>query len=334
MPVQIVRNDITKMRVDAIVNAGNMGMAFGGGVCGAIFKAAGPSLAKECEGLGGCEVGQAKATKGYELPARFVIHTVGPRWHGGGCNEAELLALCYKNSLKKAMELGCESIAFPLISSGIFGYPKEKALKVALSTLSEALLEAEQDMEIYIAVFDKLSLAAGNKVFAHIQQYIDDNYVQEHTFARVSRQKREAFNECEELCLPEECSYSSVPLDIYLHKTDESFSQMVLRIIKEKGIKNSDCYKKANIDRKLFSKINSDIHYKPKKTTALAIAVALELPLFKTEELLKKAGFALSNSDKFDIIVKYHIINGKYNIFEINEALFYYDQPLLGGALL
>ncbi len=330
MPFKIVRNDITKMQVDAIVNAANNQLKDGGGVCGAIHKAAGKELLAECLTLGGCDTGEAKITKGYNLPSEYVIHTVGPVWQGGNNNEKELLASCYRKSLILAKENGCESIAFPLISAGIYGYPKGKAMRVAVDTISEFLMDNE--MDVYMVVFDKASFSISEKLFSDIKQYIDDNYAEEHQdrrrmFASVKTSLFKAPAN-EDMCMG---TCDSISLDDRIKELDESFSQMLLRKIDEKGIKDSECYKKANVDRKLFSKIRNDVHYKPSKPTAIAFAIALELSLDDTNELLKKAGFALSRSNKFDVIIEYFIEKGNYDIFEINEALFAFDQSLLGG---
>ncbi len=328
MPLQIVRNDITKMKVDAIVNAANSSLLGGGGVDGAIHRVAGPKLLEECKTLGGCETGQAKITKGYNLVAKFVIHTVGPRWLGGKRNEKALLESCYRTSLQLAKEHNCETVAFPLISSGIYGYPKDKALKVAMDAISDFLLE--NDMLVYIVIFDKAAFKISEKLFADIEEYIDETYVDEHTdYARESRRMNAPMAPLmqAELC---ECESIGSALDEKIKEIDESFAEMLLRKIDEKGMTDAQVYKKANIDRKLFSKIRSDMHYRPSKPTAIAFAIALELPLYETEDMLKKAGFALSHSNKFDIIIEYFITNGNYNIHEINEALFAFDQSLLG----
>lgn len=352
MPLQIVRNDITKVECDAIVNAANSTLLGGGGVDGAIHKAAGKGLLFECMKLGGCKVGQAKITKGYNLPCKYVIHTVGPKWKGGNNGERELLENCYKNSLALAKENNCESIAFPLISSGVYGYPMNKAFKVAVDTVAEFLMN--NDMLVYIVVYNKNALATSSKLFTDIAQYIDDNYVVEHTDINYE-QMREAQcsmplpqtrflseEDIQESILSEDVcnamptypalAFSSDNLDEFLKNTiDESFSEMLLRLIDERGMKDSDCYKKANIDKRLFSKIRSNPQYKPSKSTVLAFCIALELPLVQTNEMLMKAGFALSHSNKFDIIVEYFIKQNNYNIFEINEALFAFDQSLLGS---
>ena len=333
MPLQIVRNDITKMTVDAIVNAANSTLLGGGGVDGCIHRAAGEGLLNECRTLCGCETGNAKITGAYKLPCKYVIHTVGPVYQGGNNGEKALLESCYQKSLELAKEHNCESVAFPLISSGVYGYPKDKALKVAIDVISAFLLENE--MTVYIVIFDKKAYKISEKLFSDIAEYIDDRYVDEHTDYRRESMRLNmpmpsvtAMDMCE-------CYSASVPkalsLEDAVNQIDESFSQMLLRKIDEKGMTDAQCYKKANIDRKLFSKIRGDVHYKPSKPTAIAFAIALELSLDETEDMLKKAGFALSHSNKSDIIIEYFITEGNYNIFEINEALFAFDQSLLGG---
>ena len=334
MPLHIIRQDITKMEIDAIVNAAAPNLLGGGGVDGAIHKAAGKCLLEECKTLGGCETGAAKITKGYKLPCRYVIHTVGPIWHGGNNGEKEKLVSCYRNSLALAKEYKCNSVAFPLISSGAYGYPKDKALKVAIDVIGDFLLENE--MTVYIVIFDKASYQIGEKLFADITEYIDDNYAVEYAENRWE-QSRRASKAFESDC---DCNapaiFSGMPnfsgtLINNLSMLDESFSQMLLRKIDEKGMTDAQCYKKANIDRKLFSKIRSDVNYKPSKPTVIAFAISLELPLDEAQDMLKKAGFALSHSNKFDVIIEYFISKGKYDIHEINEALFAFDQSLLGA---
>ena len=341
MPLEIVRNDITKMKVDAIVNAANESLLGGGGVDGAIHRAAGLGLLAECRTLGGCKTGKAKITGGYNLPAKYVIHTVGPIYNDGKHGEKALLESCYRESLALAKEHQCETVAFPLISSGVYGYPKDQALKVAIDVISDFLLENE--MTVYIVIFDKAAYKISEKLFADIAEYIDDNYVDEHTdYSRERirmnalpsmtprKRRKKSDDDYLEIC---DCKamLAEDDLDAKLKQIDESFSQMLLRKIDEKGMTDAECYKKANIDRKLFSKIRSDVHYKPSKPTALAFAISLELSLAETEDMLRKAGFALSHSNKFDIIIEYFISKGNYNIFEINEALFAFDQSLLGA---
>lgn len=345
MPIKIVRNDITKIECDAIVNAANSSLLGGGGVDGAIHRAAGKGLLLECMKLGGCKVGQAKLTGFYKLHSKFIIHTVGPKWKGGQNGERELLESCYRESLTLAHDNKCESVAFPLISSGVYGYPKDQALKVAVDTITEFLID--HDMLVYIVVFDKSAFQISEKLFADIATYIDDKYVDTHFI--FNRSFPNALGEstvlAETQILPEEfetcelqaprCPSMAMPKDVTLEEVvsqiDESFSQMLLRKIDEKGMTDTECYKKANVDRKLFSKIRSDINYRPSKTTALAFAIALELSLEDTKDMLMKAGFALSHSNKFDIIIEYFITHKNYNVFEINEALFAFDQSLLGA---
>ena len=268
--------------------------------------------------------GQAKITKGYRLPAHYVIHTVGPIWRGGSHGERELLISAYRSSLELALEHGCPTVAFPLISSGAYGYPKDQALKVAVDTIGDFLLC--HDMTVYLVIFDRAAYTIGGKLFSNIAAYIDDHYVDEHTQIRWDMSL-----EAEPMEAQLWCASAPLSLDEALGQLDESFSQMLLRKIDERGITDAQCYKKANIDRKLFSKIRSDVHYKPSKPTAMAFAIALELPLDEARELLQKAGFAFSHASKFDIIVEYFIAHQNYNIFEINEALFAFDQSLLGG---
>lgn len=333
MPLYIVQNDITTMRVDAIVNAAKESLLGGGGVDGAIHRAAGPELLEACRALGGCKTGQAKLTEGYRLPARYVIHTVGPVWRGGGHGERALLASAYRASLELALANQCETVAFPLISAGAYGYPKDQALRVAADTIGEFLLA--HDMTVYLVIFDRASYTIGGKLFADIAAYIDGRYAAERTDSRGERRRRAlSFASAHAEAapgMPAPCAAPPGSLDEALSRLDESFSQMLLRKIDEAGITDAQCYKKANIDRKLFSKIRSDVHYKPSKPTAMAFAVALELPLEEAREMLAKAGFAFSHASRFDIIVEYFIAHGNYNIFEINEALFAFDQSLLGG---
>ena len=382
MPFQIVRNDITKMEVDAIVNAASPSLLGGGGVDGAIHRAAGPGLLEECRRLGGCEPGKAKITGGYQLPCRYVIHTVGPTWQGGGQGERAQLRGCYHESLLLAALHSCESVAFPLISSGAFGYPKDAALQTAIDEISSFLLQ--YDMTIYLVIYDPDSYQISRKLFADITEYIDDHYVEEHSpaenpgrrrgiyekmgefFRRTKTPRRGSAQEDMEEEEPDICSmlspeagsaeegsppvcrrspaasgaaeYSArtaLPgassLSDAVEQVDESFSQMLLRKIDEKGMTDAECYRRANIDRRLFSKIRSNPDYRPSRQTALAFAIALELPMNEVQELLMKAGFCLSRSSRFDIIVTYFIERGNYNLFEINEALFQFDQMLLGS---
>ena len=333
MPFSLVRNDIVNMRVDAIVNAANSSLAPGGGVCGAIFAAAGrTALEKACRAIGHCDVGSAVITPGFNLPARYVIHAVGPVWQGGTRGEAALLQSCYTRALHLAQENGCESIAFPLISSGIFGYPKPQALRVAINAIEEFLLKYE--MQVYLVIFDRAALLISERLYENIQRYIDDRYVELRAFPRQAAEALpHARQRAEQADLPLAAPCATPgkrSLDDLLGHLDESFSRMLLRLIDEKGMTDVEVYKRANLDRKLFSKIRKE-GYNPSKQTALALAIALRLNLDETKDLLGRAGYALSHSNKFDIIIEYFIEEGVYDIFEINEALFAFEQRLLGA---
>jgi O-acetyl-ADP-ribose deacetylase (regulator of RNase III) len=343
MPFNIVRQDITKMKVDVIVNAANTELQMGGGVCGAIFKAAGSAqLQAACDKLAPIKTGEAVITPGFNLSAKFVIHAAGPVYrHWNKEQNEQHLYFAYTNSLKRAVENQCESIAFPLISSGIYGYPKDEAIQVATSAIQDFLVN--HDLDVILVVFDKSAFTVSRELLGAVESYIDEHYVDTHQIKRrqLLDVEREALYEVDEDVskynepLFEDMLAPSVgahaPLDDLVGNLDEPFSQMLLRLIDAKEMTDVEVYKRANLDRKLFSKIRSNKGYMPSKRTAIALAVALELSLGETDDLLKRAGFALSHSQKFDVIVEYFIVSGKYDIFEINEVLFEYDQPLLGG---
>lgn len=331
MPLQIIRADITTLKVDAIVNAANESLLGGGGVDGAIHRAAGPELLEECRLLGGCRTGDAKITKGYNLPAKYVIHAVGPVWHGGDKKEVELLASCYRKSLTLAFKNGLESIAFPLISSGAYGFPKDQAIQVAQSVIREFLMDS--DMMVYIVVFDKKAFVLSESIFSSVEAYIDDNYVSQHEllYGR-DRNYTEQFDRMVEYSKRQQRGFGSKPrrLEDVIGELDTTFSESLMRLIDQKGMTDVETYKKANLDRKLFSKIRNDKFYRPKKATVIAFAIALELNLDETKDLLLKAGYALSKSSHFDLIVEYFIKNGVYDVFEINNVLFEFEETLLG----
>ena len=320
MPLYFVRNDITHMHVDAIVNAANNSLLGGGGVDGAIHRAAGPELLAECRTLHGCKTGEAKLTKGYNLPCKYVIHTVGPVWHGGTESEPELLAACYRNSLALAKSYGCESIAFPMISTGIYGYPKAAAIQIAVREVTTFLVDNE--MTVYLIIFGPAAMTVAEKLFGEVKAYIDDVYVDNHyDIARETRRSLNIEREAEALNAPEqmaqklerkakrslfphhsraepfgtkedlasELARPTLSLDEMLAQMDEGFSSMLLRMIDERKMSDSECYKRANIDRRLFNKIKNNPEYRPGKQTVLAFAIALRLSLDETREMLSKA---------------------------------------------
>ena len=333
MPLHIVKQDITKIKCDAIVNAANNTLLGGGGVDGAIHKIAGAELLEECKMLGGCKTGEAKITRGYNLPCKYIIHTVGPVWSGGKNKEKELLESCYKNALELAKENNCEIVAFPLISSGAYGYPKDKALEIAVKSISEFLLYNE--MTVYITVFDKKSYQISEPLYQKVAEYINYNLQADregcidHRFGRV-------VNTCEfAICksMPkaiEAKEERDLSLLDMLNNMDDNFAVTLLKLIDLKGITDVECYKKANVSKQTWYKIMNEKGYKPSKNTVICFAIALELSLDETKHLLSTVGFTLSKSSKFDIIIEYFLINKEYDIFVINETLFKFDQVCLG----
>lgn len=334
MPFQIVHNDITKMNTDAIVNAANSRLQQGGGVCGAIFVAAGAeALQEECRRKAPCPTGSAVLTGAYGLPAKYIIHAVGPVWHGGGCGEETLLRSAYRSALELAAAHGCRSISFPLISAGIYGYPKEQALEAAVSTCSQFLLQLDeiQEMDIYLTVFDRGAVALSEKLFQNIRHYID-TCLDADSEMRKRRMEQECLT-CYDLA--PKCAASAVQersLEDLVSNLGETFSEMVLRLASEKGFTDAEVYKKANLDRKLFSKIRSNAGYHPKKDTALALAIGLQLSLDETLDLLARAGYTLSSSSRSDVIVRYFLEQDQHDIFVINEALFCFGESVLGST--
>jgi len=345
MPLQIIRQDITKMQVDAIVNTTNENMVGYDGVDLAVHQCAGAELDIECAKLAPLEIGKAKITNGYNLSAKYIIHTRGPIWQGGFFGESVILKSCYVESLKLAVDNGCVSVAFPLISSGAYGYPKDQVLKFAIQSISEFLFDHE--LTVYICVFDRTSYEFSKKLFSEISEFIDDGYVNEKkgirslTLNRKSKRRETfEFEDCSACMsapsaasLREEktLSISDETLYEYMKLTDKSFAYKLFDLIDKRGMTDVECYKKANVDKKTFSKIKCNPQtYKPSKQTAVAFAIALKLNLEETQDLLASAGLTLSRSFTFDKIILYFIQKGIYDIFEINEALFEFDQVLLG----
>ena len=338
MSFNIVRKDITTMEVDAVVNAANIKLLEGGGVCGAIFKVAGSrQLQEACDELSPIDTGEAVITPGFNLPAKFIIHAAGPIYEISNKEESErLLRLTYTNALKLAVDNNIESIAFPLISSGIYGYPKDEALRIATSTVKEFL--RHHDLDVTLVVYDKESFSISKKLLGEVESYISEHYIVDQQISKRKRAlevaSKESYEDRLEASMENEVltTFDVIePIDNLIINLDETFSETLFRLIDAKGMNDVEVYKRANIDRKLFSKIRSNESYMPSKRTAIAFAIALELSIQETDDLLKRAGYALSHAVKFDVIIEYFIINEKYDIFEINEVLFSYDQPLLGG---
>ena len=340
MPFSIVRNDIARVRADVLVNAANERLAAGGGVCGAIFAGAGASrMAAACAQIGRCPTGSAVTTPGFDLPCRWVVHAVGPIWRGGAHGERELLRSCYRSVFAEVARLGAASVAFPLISAGIFGYPVREALDVARAEAS-AFLDDHPDVGVTLVVFTRDVAAQGVALMGELREYVDDAYVDN------SPHLRDRSAELRELRAPEAWRFAAEPpapapatggpvppdeLAERLAHLDASFSEALLALIDERGLTDAQVYRRANLSRQLFSKIRSKPDYRPSKPTAVALALALGLTLPQTQELLAHAGLTLSRSSKFDVIVEFYLARGVHDVMTVNEALFAFDQPLLGS---
>lgn len=337
MPFSLVLDNIVRIPADAVVNAANSRLLQGGGVCGAIFKAAGADrLQAACDKLAPVATGQAVITPGFDLPARSIIHTVGPVYdpaHAARCET--LLYSCYRNSLALAEENGCRSVAFPLISSGIYGYPKDQALEVAVSAIRDFL--ADHEMKVMLVFYDRNTYRIANGLYGAVGEYLS-GHLSVPLSPDLSENSAETgtdpggFSRASMIALPGEPIQpaGNDGLKQKISDMDEPFNQILFRLIDAKGMSDTEVYKNANLDRRLYSKIRSGRH--PSKRTVLALAIALRLDLAGTEDFLKAAGYALSRSQKADVIVEYFIQNGNYDIYQINEVLFAYDQPLLGGV--
>lgn len=358
MPLKIIRQDITKIKCDAIVNPTNRHLEPGGGADLAIHEAAGSELYEYCQKLGGCPVGTAVITPAFKLPCKFIIHTAGPDWYRVK-NPRELLVSCYENCLRLAAENGCESIAVPLISSGAYGYPKDEVIRVATSVISSFLTEHE--MMIYLLVFDKKAYEISQKLFCDITAYIDDNYIEQHCedaivnnrewydetdfrssvpkdkiISRRNRalreiRRREAADCCAFQGEKSEPVKASVDFENLFENMDKGFAETLFYYIDQKGLTDVECYKKSNVDKKTFSKIKCNKDYRPSKVTAVSFAIGLRLNSEETNHLLSTVGMCLSHAYKFDVIIEYFIKTGNYkDIFEVNEVLYKFDQQLLG----
>lgn len=363
MPLQIIRQDITKIKCDAIVNPTNVRLLPTGGTDAKIHAAAGEKLFEAVRRIDEIETGEAVITKGYDLPAKYVIHTAGPIWQGGMASERELLSCCYRNVLTVARANDCESIAIPLIASGSFGFPKDQVLKIAIRTISDFLFDNE--MMVYLVAYDKQAYELSEKLFSGIESYIDDYYVLNHSDNYADTEYLISRYRSREEILPEmweaapmrgegiesdDClsglwedisapcaekmeTVCSAPkakpnLDDYIN-LDESFSLKLLKLIDAKGMDEVRCYKHANVSKQTWYKIMNDKFYKPNKKTVISFAISLKLTLEETQSLLESVGFVLSNSSLFDVIIMYCLENGIYDVYEIDSVLFKYDQETL-----
>lgn len=352
MPFQIIRDDLTQMQVDAIVNTANPAPAVGWGLDQGIHTAAGPDLLRARKKIGDIVPGCSAITPGFRLRARYVIHTVGPIWIDGKHGEPETLSSCYASALDLARRAGCASVALPLISTGNYCFPSALALQIAMGEISKFLMD--HDLFVYLVVFNKEAFRLTEKLFSNITSFIDDNYVEEKETEEycICMPEAEAFDywnvESRSVCYSDEASLPSAKreqascsfapcekksLTELLQKTDAGFSETLLRLIDERGCKDSEIYKRANITKQHFYKIRKNPDYKPTKPTAIALAIALRLDLDQTKDLIGRAGYALTNSSKFDVIIMYFIREKNYDLFEINAALFDFDQCLLGGTV-
>lgn len=350
MPFSIIRNDITKVEADAIVNTANLEPAVGDGVDSAIYCAAGwDDLLAERRKIGRIEPGEARATAAFGLPAKYIIHTAGPVWQGGESGEQVTLARCYRNSLTLADSIGAESVAFPLISTGSFGFPKDLALSTAVSEISTFLLD--HDINVILVVYNKEAFVLSGRIFSDVRSYIEESDVLVRDFPDQNRARRaRALSRVEGAApylskippgsvmeapspdfdrLPDMASEEG--LDDFLQGRGETFQQKLFHMIDRKGLDDRDVYKRANLDRKLFSKIKSNVNYSPSKKTVLALAIGMELNLDETVDLLRSAGLAFTPASVFDLIVEYCITHKFYNIIEINCMLFDNGQTTLGA---
>ena len=346
MPFLMIRNDITKVTADAIVNPANRNLLQGSGTSRAIYQAAGEQeLTASCEAIGRCDLGRAVCTPAFGLPATYIFHAVCPAWHGGGFGEAEQLAGAYHSALELAAEYHCESVAFPLLSSGNYGYPKEQAFRIAVDTITQYVME--HDLTVYLVLYDRHSLAVSRKLFALVEEYIDDHYVAQNDESyQFDRRRRESVERrrwrLEEEATPMLETAAAPPppattpmaarsLEHLMDNLGESFTTRLLRLIDERGLKDSTVYKQSNISRQHFSKIQCNRDYNPKKKTVLAFAVGLHLSEDETIDLLKSAGYAFSDGSKQDWIVRYCLEHKIYNINQVNTLLFQWDQEQLGA---
>ena len=353
MPFKIVRNDLTKMEVDIIVNTANEAPIYSTGTDTAVYKAAGEEeLLAARKKIGFMEEGEVAITPGFKLPAKYIIHAVSPCYIDGTFNEEEKLRSCYRDSLRLAAEYNCKSIAFPLIATGSFGYPKEEGLRIAVDEINAFLLE--QDMLIYLVVFDNRATELGKKLYPDLEAYIDFHYVCEkrkeeygNRYFDSPRKGMARFEEREEICFYEEaddCSVKSVfdmdysdycnfqeeshkALKERMKHLSDTFQEYLFYLIEQKKLKNADVYNKVCMSKQTFSKIKNNPDYHPDKSTAMRLCIGVGLNLDETKDLLARAGYALSPCDKRDIIFSYFIERRFYDLMEIDIVLEEHGLP-------
>jgi len=316
MPFKIVRSNIIDMNVDVIVNSTSENYDYVGGAEQEILDKGGNDLYTDRVNLGSIYVSESRYTKGYRLLSDYVIHTVGPTWLNEG-NEPVLLRKTYRNVLSMAKALNCDSIAFPLISTGTFGFPKKEALEIAQDVIKEFL--EDNEMMIYLVVYDQESFILSQELFNEVEEYLEDNFESEEEIMQLNRMQYKSFSE--------------KSLLNRLSDIDEGFSKTLLKLIEDIGEKPSTIYKRANVAKQLYSKIKLNPDYHPSKQIAIAFSIGLKLNLDETNDFIERAGYVLSNSIKFDVIIEYCVDNEVYDVYEVNYILFDNDQNLLGSTM-
>ena len=361
MPFQIIRNDITKVRADAVVNTANPRPIIGSGTDSAIYEAAGKEqLLAERRKIGDISPGCAVSTPAFNLPAKFIIHTVGPVWVDGKHGEEALLRKAYNAALNLADQLGCKSVAFPLMAAGSYGFPRETALSISIAACTDFLMD--HDMDVFLVLFSGKAVSLASSLFADLRSYIDDNYVEEQTqkeYGSLKEQRRrmgnlarpeireahresisfgsamEEWEVADDEVLPASTSstVSAAGLKELLGQSEKTFSEYLMDLLRERSGKDSEVYKRAEVSKQLFSKILSDRDYHPNKSTVVQLAIGLQLDVNQTQKLLEKAGYTLTRSSKADLVVQYYIEHRVYNVAFINAALDDCALPLLKTGL-
>ena len=355
MPFQIMRDDITNVKADAIVNTANPKPVFGSGTDGAIYEAAGKDkLLTERKQIGDIAPGDVAVTPAFALMAKYIIHTVGPAWDGGDKGEYDILKNCYRKSLNKAYELKCTSIAFPLIATGVYGFPKADALRIAMDEISSFLMRDDVDMSVKLVVFDDKAFRLSRNLFFQVESFITDNDVVEAHMKEYGLRGPEFERELREYRREEEeyrvgrnvrtgntiFETDSLPFNektfdksLYMSdgKDDLSFMNHLINLLIEKGIDNTVAYKRSNVTKGAFSKIMCGDTKKPQKRTVLGFCIGLKLNMEESERLLASADMAFNPYNKRDQLVIQCISRGQYNIDEVNAMLFTCHQLGLGN---